>query len=190
MRIALVAPLAEAVPPKLYGGTERVVSLLAEELARLGHRVTLFASNGSETAAELVVCAPQSLRPRGSSRPSRQYTSHAARGPSPRRSFRHHPFSCRSVAAALSMILRDKCLVTLHGRLESRPIPCRSTEPIRRCRSFLSQTRNAGLCRRTPIGSLLFRMVSVRMFAHSTRMAALTWLSLDVSRRRSVRTAQ
>src|SRR5436190_23572585 len=62
MRIALVAPLAEAVPPKLYGGSERVVSWLAEELVRQGHRVTLFASAGSETAAELVVCAPQSLR--------------------------------------------------------------------------------------------------------------------------------
>ena len=62
MRIALVAPLAEAVPPKLYGGTERVVSWLAEELVRQGHRVTLFASAESETAAELVVCAPQSLR--------------------------------------------------------------------------------------------------------------------------------
>ena len=62
MRIALVAPLAEAVPPKLYGGTERVVSWLAEELVRQGHRVTLFASAESETAAELIVCAPQSLR--------------------------------------------------------------------------------------------------------------------------------
>src|ERR1700720_1395533 len=62
MRIALVAPLAEAVPPKLYGGTERVVSWLAEELGKQGHRVALFASAESETAAELVVCAPQSLR--------------------------------------------------------------------------------------------------------------------------------
>ncbi len=60
MRIALVAPLAEAVPPKLYGGTERVVSWLAEELVRQGHKVTLFASAESQTAAELVVCAPQS----------------------------------------------------------------------------------------------------------------------------------
>ena len=62
MRIALVAPLAEAVPPKLYGGTERVVSWLAEELVRQGHDVTLFASGGSRTAANLVICAPQNLR--------------------------------------------------------------------------------------------------------------------------------
>src|SRR5262245_39332135 len=44
MRIAQVAPLYESVPPKLYGGTERVVSYLTEELVRLGHEVTLFAS--------------------------------------------------------------------------------------------------------------------------------------------------
>jgi uncharacterized protein YbjT (DUF2867 family) len=62
MRIALVAPLAEAVPPKLYGGTERVVSWLAEELVRQGHRVTLFASGGSHTAATFFIWAPQSLR--------------------------------------------------------------------------------------------------------------------------------
>src|SRR4051794_15980752 len=62
MRIALVAPLAEAVPPKLYGGTERVVSWLSEELVRQGHRVVLFASAESNTKAELIACAPQSLR--------------------------------------------------------------------------------------------------------------------------------
>ena len=58
MRIAQIAPLAEAVPPKLYGGTERVVSYLTEELVRLGHDVTLFASGDSATAARLVACAP------------------------------------------------------------------------------------------------------------------------------------
>ena len=51
MRIAQVAPLYESVPPKLYGGTERVVSWLTEELVRLGHDVTLFASGDSMTAA-------------------------------------------------------------------------------------------------------------------------------------------
>ena len=53
MRIAQVAPLWESVPPKLYGGTERVVSYLTEELVRLGHDVTLFASGDSITAARL-----------------------------------------------------------------------------------------------------------------------------------------
>src|SRR6476469_7381643 len=65
MKIAQVSPLYESVPPKLYGGTERVVSNLTEELVRRGHDVTLFASADSETAARLVSCAPQSLRLEG-----------------------------------------------------------------------------------------------------------------------------
>lgn len=62
MKIAQIAPLAESVPPRLYGGTERVVSYLTEELVRLGHDVTLFASGDSQTAARLVACAPRALR--------------------------------------------------------------------------------------------------------------------------------
>ena len=62
MKIAQVSPLIESVPPKLYGGTERIVSYLTEELVRQGHDVTLFASGDSRTAAELVPCAPKALR--------------------------------------------------------------------------------------------------------------------------------
>ena len=62
MRIAQVAPLYEAVPPKLYGGTERVVSLLTEELVRRGHEVTLFASGDSVTSARLAAVTERALR--------------------------------------------------------------------------------------------------------------------------------
>lgn len=62
MKIAQIAPLAESVPPRLYGGTERIVSYLTEELVRLGHEVTLFASGDSLTAAELVPCCETALR--------------------------------------------------------------------------------------------------------------------------------
>jgi glycosyltransferase involved in cell wall biosynthesis len=62
VRIAQVAPLYEAVPPKFYGGTERVVSYLTEELVRQGHTVTLFASGDSVTRAELVPAWPRALR--------------------------------------------------------------------------------------------------------------------------------
>jgi glycosyltransferase involved in cell wall biosynthesis len=62
MRIAQVAPLFESVPPQLYGGTERVVSYLTEELVRLGHDVTLFASGDSVTSAHLIRCCERSLR--------------------------------------------------------------------------------------------------------------------------------
>lgn len=62
LRIAQVAPLFESVPPKLYGGTERVVSYLTEELVRQGHRVTLFASGDSRTSAELVAICERAVR--------------------------------------------------------------------------------------------------------------------------------
>ena len=62
MRIAQVSPLYESVPPKLYGGTERVVSYITEELVRQGHDVTLFASGDSQTAARLVAICPEALR--------------------------------------------------------------------------------------------------------------------------------
>lgn len=62
MRIAQIAPLAESVPPKLYGGTERVIAWLIEELVELGHDVTLFASGDSTTRAKLVPACPRALR--------------------------------------------------------------------------------------------------------------------------------
>jgi glycosyltransferase involved in cell wall biosynthesis len=62
MRIAQIAPLTEAVPPKLYGGTERVVHWLTEELVALGHEVTLYASGDSSTSAKLEAPWPRALR--------------------------------------------------------------------------------------------------------------------------------
>src|SRR5215468_11057307 len=62
MRIAQVAPLTEAVPPRLYGGTERVVHWLTEELVSLGHDVTLFASGDSHTSGKLEAVWPKALR--------------------------------------------------------------------------------------------------------------------------------
>jgi hypothetical protein len=62
MRIAQIAPLMESVPPRLYGGTERVVSHLSEELVRQGHDVTLFASGDSVTSARLIAGAAQAIR--------------------------------------------------------------------------------------------------------------------------------
>lgn len=62
MRIAQIAPLAESVPPKLYGGIERVIAWLIDELIELGHEVTLFASGDSKTRAELIPAWPRALR--------------------------------------------------------------------------------------------------------------------------------
>ena len=95
MRIAQVSPLYERCPPQLYGGTERVVSYLTEELNRQGREVTLFASGDSVTNATLR--AP--VRPCAASRSSMQRSSAASPGDAEprcadRRSLRHHPFSC------------------------------------------------------------------------------------------------
>ena len=62
LKIAQIAPLVESVPPRLYGGTERIVSYLTEELVRLGHDVTLFASGDSVTRGKLISCTPLALR--------------------------------------------------------------------------------------------------------------------------------
>jgi glycosyltransferase involved in cell wall biosynthesis len=62
MKIAQIAPLVESVPPRLYGGTERIVSYLTEELVGQGHEVTLFASADSKTSARLVACCSDALR--------------------------------------------------------------------------------------------------------------------------------
>src|SRR3954452_18726173 len=118
MRIAQVAPLAEAVPPKLYGGTERVVSWLTEELVEQGHDVTLFASGDSTTAAELVACAPRALRLAG----IRDHTaSHLVMLDRVRR--RAHEFDIVHFHVDLLQFpmfdeLKHRCLTTLHGRLD------------------------------------------------------------------------
>src|SRR5260370_29878013 len=62
MRVAQIAPLMEAVPPKLYGGTERIVAYLTDELVAMGHEVSLFASGDSATTARLEAAYPQALR--------------------------------------------------------------------------------------------------------------------------------
>jgi glycosyltransferase involved in cell wall biosynthesis len=76
LRIAQVAPLYESVPPKLYGGTERVVSYLTEELVGLGHDVTLFASGDSRTRARLLAGSPRALRLEGCADPLARYVVH------------------------------------------------------------------------------------------------------------------
>jgi glycosyltransferase involved in cell wall biosynthesis len=65
LRIAQIAPLYERIPPKLYGGTERIVSYVTEELVRRGHEVTLFAAGDAQTAARLYAGCPRALRLEG-----------------------------------------------------------------------------------------------------------------------------
>jgi glycosyltransferase involved in cell wall biosynthesis len=119
MRIAQIAPLSEAVPPKFYGGTERVVSWLTEELVCQGHVVTLFASGDSETAADLVACAPQGLRLAG----LRDHTaSHLVMLDQVRRradEFDIIHFHIDLLQYPLFKDIAHKCVTTLHGRLDA-----------------------------------------------------------------------
>lgn len=119
VRIAQVAPLFESVPPRLYGGTERVISYLTEELVKLGHEVTLYASGDSVTGARLVAPCPRALRLEKSCR------DHLP----------HHLFSLELLARdagsydivhfhldylhfSLATRLRVPSLTTQHGRLD------------------------------------------------------------------------
>jgi glycosyltransferase involved in cell wall biosynthesis len=121
MKIAQISPLIESVPPRLYGGTERVVAYLTDELVAEGHDVTLFASGDSVTAAELVPCCTRAIRLDG---PGRD----------------HVPYymlmldKVRSRAAEFDMLhfhidhyhfpvfrqMADRTLTTLHGRQDHR----------------------------------------------------------------------
>lgn len=73
LKIAQIAPLIESVPPRLYGGTERIVSFLTEELVAQGHEVTLFASGGSVTSARHVCCSDLPLRQKRAGDPTPSY---------------------------------------------------------------------------------------------------------------------
>jgi hypothetical protein len=89
VRIAQIAPLHESIPPRCYGGTERVVAYLTEELVRRGHDVTLFASGDSKTSARLVpLFSGASPRRSGPIEPSKSLAASACRSTSLPRSTR------------------------------------------------------------------------------------------------------
>jgi glycosyltransferase involved in cell wall biosynthesis len=118
MRIAQVAPLAEAVPPKLYGGTERVASWLTESLVARGHDVTLFASGDSATRAKLVAACPKALRLAGirDHLASHIVLLHEVRRRAAQFDIIH--FHVDLLQYAMFETMADKTLTTLHGRLD------------------------------------------------------------------------
>ena len=119
MRIAQIAPLHERVPPRLYGGTERVVSFLTEELVRQGHEVTLFASGDSETSARLVPCCEMALRLNPSVRdhlPYHMIMLEEVRQRIDQFDILH--FHIDLLHCPLVRAIADWTLTTLHGRLD------------------------------------------------------------------------
>jgi glycosyltransferase involved in cell wall biosynthesis len=124
MKIAQIAPLAESCPPQLYGGTERIVSFLTEELVRQGHEVTLFASGDSQTSARLVPCAPMALRLNPAIRDPLPY--HLAMIEEVRRradEFDVLHFHIDLLHYPLAAAFADKMVTTLHGRLDLPDLP-------------------------------------------------------------------
>ncbi len=118
MRIAQVAPLAEAVPPKLYGGTERVIWWLTEALVELGHDVTLYASGDSQTSAKLIPCAPRGLRLDGINNHLAHTVAMVDRVLTDADHYDFIHFHVDFVQFPLFKHLSGKCLTTLHGRLD------------------------------------------------------------------------
>jgi glycosyltransferase involved in cell wall biosynthesis len=119
MKIAQIAPLAEAVPPRLYGGTERIVSYLTEELVRQGHQVTLFASGDSRTTADLVPCCRTALRLDCSVRDALPHTLLMLEQVRRRAAeFDVLHFHVDLLHAPLFRDVADRTVTTLHGRLD------------------------------------------------------------------------
>src|ERR1700761_1150435 len=119
MKIAQIAPLAESCPPKLYGGTERIVSYLTEELVNLGHEVTLFASGDSITSSQLVPCSRKALRLDPTVRDPIPYHTMML-GEVSRRldEFDVLHFHIDHLHYPLMRPFADRMLTTLHGRLD------------------------------------------------------------------------
>ncbi len=129
MRIAQIAPLFESCPPRSYGGTERVVSYLTEELVRLGHRVTLFASGDSRTAAVLEPCHTTALRLDNRCRDPLTHHMimlHRVRQRAAEFDILH--FHTDYLHFALFAELWDKTITTLHGRLDLPDLPAVMSE--------------------------------------------------------------
>jgi glycosyltransferase involved in cell wall biosynthesis len=124
LRIAQVAPLYERVPPEHYGGTERVVSYLTEQLVRLGHDVTLFASGDSITTAQLDAACPSALRRDSGCRdPLATHVRMLARVY--RRAGRFDVIHCHTdyLGLPLAGFVRPPTVITLHGRLDLPELP-------------------------------------------------------------------
>jgi glycosyltransferase involved in cell wall biosynthesis len=118
MRIAQVAPLMEAVPPKLYGGTERIVWWLTEELVRQGHDVTLFATADSRTSAKLIPAAPRALRLAGIQDQTANLLVMLDQVRRRADEFDVIHFHVDLLQLPMFQDLSHKCLTTLHGRLD------------------------------------------------------------------------
>ena len=176
LRIAQISPLTEAVPPKLYGGTERVISWLTEELVALGHEVTLFASGDSVTSARLEAMWPTAVRLDGSVRdPNALHMSMIEQVARRAKEFDlihfhldYYPFSVMSRQST-------PFLTTLHGRLDlPEHEPVFAPSPMFLWCRF--RTRRDGRCRtRTGLAPFITDAPFSWSPARRTRPISLFW---------------
>ena len=122
LRIAQVAPLSESVPPRLYGGTERVVATLCDELVGQGHEVTLFASGDSRTQARLVAACPSALRLSRSPDPLAVHLHMIEKVAQHADEFDILHFHVAPLHFSVARRLQTPHVTTLHGRLDLPPI--------------------------------------------------------------------
>jgi glycosyltransferase involved in cell wall biosynthesis len=188
MKIAQIAPLMESVPPRLYGGTERVVSYLTDELVHLGHDVTLFASGDSISSAKLVRCVPMALRLDANvSDPIPYYMLMLDRVRELADEFDILHFHIDQFHFPLFRLIAHRTLTTLHGRQDLHDLKAFyvgfSDMP-------LVAISNA---QRKPIANanLSARFITASPFTCLSRLtiAASTWRFSDVSLQRSGPTA-
>jgi glycosyltransferase involved in cell wall biosynthesis len=118
MRIAQVAPLFESVPPRMYGGTERIVAYLTEGLVEQGHEVTLYASADSVTRATLRPCVPEALRLSGRGDPVAAHMLQIERVAQDAHEFDIIHFHNDWLHFPVSRRIATPSLTTLHGRLD------------------------------------------------------------------------
>jgi glycosyltransferase involved in cell wall biosynthesis len=119
MRIAQISPLHESVPPKLYGGTERVVHFLTEALVDLGHDVTLFASGDSTTSARLVPGTPSALRLNRCADPIAPHVAMMEQVFARAAEFDVLHFHTDYFSFSLARRQSIPCVTTMHGRLDT-----------------------------------------------------------------------
>jgi glycosyltransferase involved in cell wall biosynthesis len=180
LRIAQVAPLSESVPPKLYGGTERVVATLCDELVRQGHDVTLFASGDSKTDARLVAACRSALRLNRSPDPLAVHLHMIEKVAQRAAEFDILHFHVAPLHFSMARRLRTPHVTTLHGRLDLAPIaplysefdelPLVSVSDAQRC-PLPNQNWLATIYHGLPSRELAFRAEPGSYFAFLGRIA-------------------
>ena len=176
LRIAQIAPLSESVPPKLYGGTERVVANLCDELIHQGHEVTLFASGDSKTLATLVPACPQALRLSASPDPLASHLHMIETVAKRAEDFDLLHFHIAPLHFSVARRLKVAHLTTLHGRLDLPALAPLYSEFDDLPFVSVSDAQRTPLPRQNWVGTVYHGLPSRELIFHDTPGAYLAFL--------------